>query len=348
MSTITMTSRTSRRLLLLLALALIVAACGGDGGDETAGGADPADSEAPSASGSESSGGSGTLLADQFDLSDVDVHVGTKDFTEMYIMGQISRIALEEAGASVEYTEDLVSPAGTREALMAGEIDTYWEYSGTAWFNFLNQEEAISDPQEQYDAVAEMDMEENNVHWGPAAPFNDQYGLSIQAANELAGEIDTLSDLATFVQENPEQASLCVDSNFANRDDGLPSIEEAYGFTWPDDQLIVSELAVIYSNVGAGEPCTFGMVFTTDGRIQAQDLKVFEDDQGALVSYLMGPTYQNSYYEENQVLDEVFGMIAEPLTEERIIELNRRVAVDGEFPEDVARDYLVEEGFIEG
>ena len=334
--------------VLLLVLALVATACGGDdGGEETAAGEEAtASSEAGSETGSE--GGSGTLLADQFDLSDVDVHVGTKDFTEMYVMGRISQIALEEAGANVEYTEDLVSPAGTREALMAGEIDTYWEYSGTAWFNFLNQEEAISDPQEQYDAVVEMDLEENNVHWGPAAPFNDQYGLAIQAGDELAGEIDTLSDLATFVQENPDQASLCVDSNFANRDDGLPSIEEAYGFEWPDDQLIVSELAVIYSNVGAGEPCTFGMVFTTDGRIQAQDLKVFEDDQGALVSYLMGPTYMNDYYQENQVLDEVFGMIAEPLTEERIIELNRRVAVDGEFPEDVARDYLIEEGFIEG
>lgn len=354
----------TRLFTLLALLALLASACGGGAATsqdtstpaaDAGGDATPAeDAEEPSEGAEEPSEDAeepaegGETLASQYDLSGVEVRVGTKDFTEMLLLGEIARIVLEEAGATVEYTPDLPSPAGARDAMLAGEIDVTWEYTGTAWINYLGNDEPINDPLEQFEAVAEQDLEENEIYWSPPAAFDDTYGIAYRSEAAEDFGITTLSDLATFVTENPDQATLCLDNSFGARNDGLPGLEETYGFTWPQDQLFVSEFGVIYTSTDQGNPCNFGEIFTTDGRIAALDLTVIEDDQNFFLSYLSSLTMPAAFNEENPEIGELFAEVGEPLTEEEMTALNARVDVDGEFEEDVARQWLVDQGFIAG
>ncbi len=323
---------TMRVTALLAALALALAACGdGDGvtGDGDGDGAAP-----------------DNLISENYDLSDVNIRFGSKDFTEQLVLGQIAAKALEAAGASVNLTENLASPDGPRNALLAGEIDAAWEYTGTAWINYLGNEEPIEDPIEQWEAVKQQDLEENNVFWTEPAPFDDTYGFAYprDAVDEFG--IETVSELAEFVQANPDQASLCVDPTFASREDGLPRVEEVYGFQWPRNQLHQSDFGVIYDSVARQNPCNFAEIFTTDGRIGALDLLVLEDDKNAFISYLSAVMMMEDLANEHPDLAGLFEEIGAPITEDVMIDLNERVDVGGEFPEDVAEQYLREQGFI--
>ncbi|HEX2029654.1 MAG TPA: glycine betaine ABC transporter substrate-binding protein [Nitriliruptorales bacterium] len=335
-----MHSRTSTRvtgwLAVLVALTTIAAACGG--GDQPRG---ELAEEAATVSPSED------LLSERYDLSGVTVRFGSKDFTEQLVLGQIASKALEAAGASVRLVEDLPSPAGTRDALLAGEIDAAWEYTGTAWVNYLGHTEPIEDPMEQFEAVKEQDLERNDVFWTQPAPFNDTYGFAYRGEAEEEFGIETVADLVAFVEENPDQATLCVDNNFASRDDGLPRVEKVHDFTWPRDKLTVVDHSILYPSAAEGDPCNFTEVFTTDGRIAALDLKVLEDREGAFISYLSSVMMMSDFAQEHPQLADLFEEIGAPITEELMIELNRRVDVDGEFPEDVAEQYLRDLGFID-
>jgi osmoprotectant transport system substrate-binding protein len=324
--------RTDVRLLAAAtATALLATACG-NGDDEPA-----ADGDGD---------GDGSIQQD-YDFSGLSLHIGTKDFAEQYILAQIVAQALEAAGADVEYTQDLASPDGARNALLAGQVDLAWEYTGTAWINYLGHDEPIDDPMEQYEAVAEQDLEENGVVWSDPAPFDNTYGFAMSREAYEEHGLETVSDLATFVEENPDQATLCADATFPTRDDGLPRIEEVYGFEWPSGSIIGNmDFGVIYSSIADRDPCEFGEIFTTDGRILALDLHVLEDDQNGFISYLSSVMLMQELADEQPELLDLFAELGEPLDEETMTELNAAVDVEGEFPEDVAEQYLRDNGFI--
>src|SRR3712207_2031262 len=107
------------------------------------------------------------------DLTGLEITVGSKEFTEQLILGQIAIQALENAGATVRDRTGLAGTEAAREALESGEIDAYWEYTGTAWITHLGETEPIPDPQDQYRAVADRDLEENGIRWLPPAPANN-------------------------------------------------------------------------------------------------------------------------------------------------------------------------------
>lgn len=332
-------STTARWLALALVLMLALAACGG--GDEAS------DESEGSEGAAGSSEGGGQLISEAYDLSGVSVRLGTKDFTEQLILGQLAKQAWEAAGATVNLTENLPSPAGARDALLAGELDAAWEYTGTAYINYLGHDQPIDDPMEQFEAVKEEDLEENDIFWTDPAPFDDTYGIATRRAFAEENGLQTLQDVADFIEENPDQATLCLDATFATRDDGLVRFEENFDVDWPRNQLTETEFAVIYQSTADGEPCNLGEVFTTDGRIQSLDLALMEDNENTFISYLSAVQIANDFYEENQDLAAVIETITPPLDEARMTELNARVDVDGEFPEDAATQYLQEEGFIE-
>jgi len=331
-----------RWIALVALLLLVLAGCGG-GDEEGAGGS----SEAAGSEGAASEGGGGQLLSESYDLSGTTIRLGSKDFTEQLVLGQIAKQAWEATGATVDLTENLPSPAGARDALLAGELDAAWEYTGTAYINYLDHDEPIEDPMEQYEAVKEEDLEQNDVFWTEPAPFDDTYGIAVRREFAEENDLGTLQDVADFVDANPDQASFCLDSTFASRNDGLPRFEETYGVEWPKDQQTVQEFAAIYQSTADGNPCNFGEVFTTDGRIQSLDLALMEDTDNAFISYLSAVQIANSFYEEHQDMAGVIADIGAPIDEARMTELNALVDVDGEFPEDVAAQYLQEEGFIE-
>jgi osmoprotectant transport system substrate-binding protein len=291
-------------------------------------------------------GGGGGSIAQNFDLSEAEFTVGSKEFTEQLILGQITKQALEAAGASVNDQIGLAGSAAARQALLSSEIDMYWEYTGTGWITHLGETKPIPNSRKQYEAVAERDLEENNVRWLPPAPANNTYAVAVRG--EAYGDLGVkkLSDFGTLIEERPEEATLCTDSEFATRDDGLPGVEKAYGFEFPNENIFELNEGVIYDATDKGDPCNFGMVFETDGRIEALGLRVIEDDKGFFPVYNPSLTVRKEVVEEYPQLVDLFAPITEKLDTKTLQQFNAAVDVDGQLPEEVAEEWLRENGFV--
>jgi osmoprotectant transport system substrate-binding protein len=279
-------------------------------------------------------------------LEGAELTVGSDNYTEQLILGHIAVTALEDAGASVSDQIGLAGTAVVREAAVTGEIDLYWEYTGTAWISFLDETEPIADPEEQYEAVAERDREENDLVWLDPTPFNNTYQIAVreEAYDELG--VETISDLGQLVEDSPEEATLCVGPEFSTRDDGLPGMEAYYGFEFPEENLSLLDDGVIYNEVDSGGACNFGVVFATDGRIEGLDLVTLEDDEQFFPSYNAAVVVREESFEQYPQLEELFAPIAAALDTETMRALNLRVDFDGELPEVVAEDWLRDEGLV--
>lgn len=306
---------------LLVAVALLLAACGGT-----------------------DDGASGGTLS-EYDLSGVDIAVGSKDFDEQLVLGEIMVAAFEAAGAEVENQVNLGGTNVARAALESGEIDVYMEYNGTGWTQHLGLEDPSFDSEELTQGVRERDLEENAIVWLGRSPFNNTYGfVSSPALTEENGGAFDIQSMVDYLRDNPD-ASLCLESEFPSRSDGLVLTEEYAGYDIPDEQITILDTGVIYTETAA-DNCDFGEVFTTDGRIPALELTLVEDP-GVNIVYNVSMTIREEKYEEApEAFDGIAEAILAPLDNERMAELNARVSAEGEDPADVARDYLREEGLI--
>ncbi|MGI8657917.1 MAG: glycine betaine ABC transporter substrate-binding protein [Candidatus Limnocylindria bacterium] len=332
-------SHKGRSFALLGSLALIVAAC-------TGGGASPSDAPSEPAS---TSGGSGEPSASaavgggDVDLSGLTIIVGSKEFTEQLILGEITKQVLENAGATVEDQTGLVGSSTVREALLSGDIDLYWEYTGTGWINHLGNETPVVGSEEQYMAVAEADAE-NGIAWLDPAPFNNTYAIALasEAASELG--LTSMSDLAAYAADNPAETTLCGAAEFLGRDDGLPGLEAAYDFEFSDVSEL--ELGLVYTSIDSQDPCVFGEVFATDGRIAGLDLTVLEDDENFFPSYLPSLNVRQEVLDANPGIADLFAPVSAALDNDTMTALNAQVDVDGEQPADVAAAFLEENGLL--
>lgn len=316
-----------------ITLALVVAVgCGGQGG--------PGNS------------GSGGSIAEEFDFSgpqdSAQFTVGSKDFTEQRILGEISIQALEAAGADVTDRIGIGGNEEVRQALTNDDIDMYWEYTATGWLVHLANPDPISDPQEQYRAVAEEDLKENNIEWLDRAPGNNTYAIAASQSTIDETGVQNISDLAKLAQESPEEATLCYgdENDFSSRADGLPGLEEAYDFEYPEDSQTVVPLDSVYENVAQGERCNFGVVFTTNPLIDENNLQSLEDDENFFAVYNPAMTMTEETLNDYPQLKDLFAPISEELTTETLTELNSQVDVEGKTPANVAEQWLRENGFI--
>lgn len=314
------------------ASALVLAACGGssDSGDSSSSG---------------SAGGS--TVTDTFRLDGISVAVGSKDFDEQLILGQMMVQAFGAAGATVDDKVNLGGTAVARSALESGEIDVYMEYNGTGWTVHLGQEDPSFDSVELTNGVAEMDLEKNNIIWIGRSPFNNTYGFaSSPEATEANGGPFTLQTMMEYVRDNPD-AVVCMESEFPDRPDGLILTEEATGVTLPDGQAKILDTGVIYTET-ANNNCTFGEVFTTDGRIPALGLALVEDP-GVNIVYNVSATIRKEKFDEApESFQGIVDAILAPLSNEKMAELNAEVSADGQEPSAVAKNYLVDQGIIAG
>ena len=339
-----MTSTILRRTLLPAALvaSLALAACGsGDPlaeDDTDAGaGADPAASEGsdPAASEDAAAGGSGSIT------------VGGANFTEMQVMEEMYGALLTDAGYDVE-----IVASDSREiygqALVDGDIDVVPEYAATM-AEFLNREAngaeaevvATGDVTETVEALRAL-AEEQGLYVAEPAEASSQNGFAILESVATENDIATLSDLAAFQPE----IVLAATEECPTRPFCQIGLEETYGFT-------VTELLPLgYGSPQAKQAVVAGeadlvLVGTTDATLEADGLVLLEDDQSLQLADNLVPVF-NAAAAEDTTLVETLDALADVLTTEDLAELNRRVDADRELPADVARDYLVEKGLIEG
>lgn len=273
------------------------------------------------------------------------VSVGAKNFTEQYIMGHMISLLLEEAGFSTSTNFGLSSNA-VRNALTTGQIDMYAEYTGTAWVVYLDHDEQINDPVELYEAVKEEDLEQNDIVWLDRIPVNNTYALAVK--QEFADEhnLDTLSDLAALVNENPEAYSAAIDFEFFERPDGFPALMEHYDMNLPEDQVKTMEIGLSYEALNRGD-VQIAMVFATDGKLRRFNLKVLEDDKNFFTPYNLAVCVRQPVLEQYPEIEEVLAPLADILDQQTMTNLNYQVDGEEREPEDVAQSFLEEQGLLE-
>ncbi|MFN3258837.1 MAG: glycine betaine ABC transporter substrate-binding protein [Ilumatobacter sp.] len=349
------TRQTTRLFAAAAAISLVAAACGSDDdGDavdttdapaETSATDEPAETSAPAPSAEcETAVDEDDSVASltELDFSGIDVNVGSKDFVEQFVLSQLAIVALEAGGANVTDSTNLGGTVVNRDALLAGEIDTYFEYNGTGWTVHLAQEDPSFDPDVLTTDVCVNDLGENDVRWVGVSPFNNTYGFATAGDSPAAG-LD-LQGMMEYVNENPD-ATVCMETEYPNRPDGLVLLEEATGLTIPAGQEQILDVGVIYDETATGN-CTFGEIFTTDGRIPALGLVVVEDP-GVHVLYNVSMTMPDSVYQQApEAFEALADTLLSDLDNDTIAELQRRVSADGEDPRAVAEDYLTQQGLI--
>ena len=287
-----------------------------------------------------------TSVIGAYDLSGIEIAVGSKDFDEQLILGEILVAAFEEAGATVDNKVDLGGTSVARAALESGDIDIYMEYNGTGWAVHLGQDDPSFDPEVLTPGVRELDLAENGIVWIGRSPFNNTYGFaSSPAATEANGGPFTLTSMMEYTQANPD-AIVCMESEFPSRPDGLILTENHSGITLPDSQQLILDTGIIYTETQSNN-CDFGEVYTTDGRIPALGLTLVEDPGVNILYNVSGTMGQDKYNEAPEAFDAIINAILAPLTNVRMAELNGFVSAEGQDAGVVAKEYLVAEGLID-
>ncbi|MFC7843172.1 glycine betaine ABC transporter substrate-binding protein [Streptomyces sp. NPDC057382] len=277
-------------------------------------------------------------------LKGAQLTVTSKSFTEQLILGSIMGIAFEAAGADVIDRTGIQGSIGSREAVRKGDADAGYEYTGTAWITYLGHNRPITDPGEQWEAVKKEDAG-NGLVWLPPSKLDNTYALAMNRKNAEKYGTTTMSEVARLAKSDPGAVKLCVEVEFANRADGLPGMQKRYGMSVPARDITQMDTGIIYTQTAKGS-CTYGEVFTTDGRIKSMDLVVMDDDKKFFPNYNAAPMVNAKTLKEWPAIAEVLNPVTAKLDNAVAQELNAKVDVDGEDPHQVALDWLVKEGFV--
>lgn len=268
--------------------------------------------------------------------------VGSKDFSEQYILAHITSQLLNANGADTTANTSVVGSANVRVALESDQFLGYWEYSGTSWITYNGNTTPIVGEQAQFDATKKADAA-NGIAWLDPAPFNNTYALAILSDKAKSLGVTKLSDIAKLPAADQ---TFCIESEFSTRDDGWPGLKKAYGIDVPDSNVSMLDTGVIYDTTSKGKVCNFGEVFATDGRISALGLTVMQDDKSFF------PVYQGAFTVKQATLDKypgiakVIALVSSKLTTPEMQRLNSLADVEGQAPEDIAKDWLTEQGLL--
>ncbi|NKX86350.1 glycine betaine ABC transporter substrate-binding protein [Nocardia coubleae] len=276
--------------------------------------------------------------------------VTSKSFTEGVLLGKITATYLAAAGASITDLTGAPGSASSRQAQLNGDADVLWEYTGTGWVNYHNETETIVDPQELWQRVHDVEKRDHDLEWLAPANFNDTYAF---AASTPTAERLGVRSLSAVAQLPVAERTFCVDDEFFSRSDGFIPMLAKYGIPYNDPNGVPAgnvtrmDAGVVYTATAKGEPCRFGMVYTTDGRVKNLNLVVLEDDKKFFLPYSGTAVVRGAVIEAHPQLRPLLGAISERLTDDLMRELNGRVDIDGEDPADVAYEWLKSANLIE-
>lgn len=314
--------------LLLLALCFGVAACGDDDNDK---------------SGDSGNGSSNaSVIESNPDNSSKTITVGSKNFTEQFILGEIYAQALEAAGYKVKRQLNLGSEQIALKALKSGRVDAYPEYTGTALTAFfkVDTDDIPKNLGQAYSQTKDGFAKENLTALKPT-PFTDSNGFAVTEKTSKDLGVKNLSDL----KGKSGDLTISGGPECAERTDCLKGLEDVYGLDFK--RFVSIDLAKRWDAITSGQS-DVGLVFTTDGRIKTDKLVLLKDDKGLF------PPYNATFVVRDQAIDDAgpdlrstIEQVQGDLSTEVMQELNSRVDVDKEKPADVARAYLKESGYIE-
>jgi osmoprotectant transport system substrate-binding protein len=269
-----------------------------------------------------------------------------KNFTEALVLEKVAVLALQAAGFDVTDLANVPGSQPVRKLMTSGQADVSWEYTGTGWLVYLGKKEGIADEQKQWQAVHDADLK-NGITWLPPAEMNNTYAMAVRS--EAVPDLGGISTLSGIAELPVEERTFCIEAEFNSRPDGMSGMLESYGIPRgsgvPNSNIGIYDTGAVYAATNRGA-CNFGEVFTTDGRIEALDLTVLEDDKNYFPAYNAAVNVNTETLTEYPKIADVFAPITDALTNDVMRDLNGQVDVEGKEPADVAFNWMVELGFI--
>ncbi|MDO9111561.1 MAG: glycine betaine ABC transporter substrate-binding protein [Desulfatirhabdiaceae bacterium] len=271
--------------------------------------------------------------------------IGSKNFTEQQILGEIMIQLLDSRGFKCEDKTGLGGTLVARKALENGQIDMYMEYTGTALVTMLKEKDVITDPKACYDFVKKADLERNGLVWLPYMSFNNTYCLLMRREDAAQKKIKTLSDLSAYIKANPTKVRFGTNDEFYARPDGYKPLQKKYDFQFPDDKIIKMAPGLLYKALQDKE-IEVSMGFATDGRIKGMNLVILEDDQNYFPVYNPAPVVKKEIAAKYPELEKIFSELSTKLDTQTMTDLN--YAVDGEHKpvKDVVAAFLKGAGLV--
>jgi osmoprotectant transport system substrate-binding protein len=324
--------RSSRWTALLMLVALALGACGGD--DDDSGGDDSAKQaeEAPAA---------GTIQKNDQNAS-TKLVIGSKNFTEQKVLGEIYAQALAAAGYEVSTELNLGDEKTALKALEQGDISGYPEYTGTALLSFFGYT-ADRIPKDGLVAFskAKEGFAKKDLTALPLTPFTSSNEVAVTKETADKYGLQKISDLSKVANK----LTLYGSPECRQRLDCLLGLEKVYGLKFK--KFVPVDLALRHEVLAKGQ-ADVSIVFTTDPQIKREGEVLLEDDKG------MFPPYNSTLVVRNDViqkagpdLETTVAQVSKGLTDEVMQELNARVDLDKKTPDVVAGEYLSEAGYVQ-
>lgn len=260
------------------------------------------------------------------------IRVGTKDFTENLIVGELYALALEDVGYQVERVPNIAGSV-IHASIVNNEIDLYPEYTGTGLLVVL-KEDLLTDPEEVYQKVKEGYNKQFQITWLQYSKANDGAGLVIRTEVSKELGITTITDL----QAHASEVRFASQGEVDLREDGIPALEKVYGkFDWKSSKVYDNGLKY---EVLKNDEADVAPAYTTEGQlVNTNEYTLLEDDKQVWPPYNLAPVIRNSVLEANPEIEDAINKVSEKLDTKTITALNAKVDVDKEEYEKVALDF---------
>ena len=267
------------------------------------------------------------------------IRVGSKNFTEEFILGEMYAQMLENAGFKVERKLNLGATPVAQQALVSNQLDLYPEYTGTGLLTVLKLP-TNSDSQAVYNTVKDGYLKQFNLVWLDQSPMNDTEALAMTQAGSQKFGIKTFSDLAA----KADQIVMVGPPEFQEREDGLPGLKKAYG-GFNVKQFKAVDPGLRYQALTSGQADVV-VAFSTDGQISADHLVLLQDDKHVYPPYHVAPVVRKQALDANPKIADVLNSLAPKITDDVMSQLNEQVDAGKKEPKDVAHAFLVQQGLI--
>jgi osmoprotectant transport system substrate-binding protein len=268
--------------------------------------------------------------------------VSGKAFTEQQIMTAMTVALLKAKGFTPDRKAGMGS-AAVRAAMENGQIDVYWEYTGTALGVYNKITDKFASADDAYRKVKEVDAAKGIV-WLNMSTVNNTYGFAMNRDDAQKRSIVTMSDLAKAVKGGAK-LTFASNAEFYARPDGLPGWQTTYGFEFDRDNVKRMDTGLTYSALKDRQVDT-AVVFATDGRIPAFNFVVLKDDKNYAAPYNLTPVVRKEILDKNPKIAEALNALAAKLNDDNMAKLNASVDVDKKTPEEVAESFLKANGLI--
>ena len=266
------------------------------------------------------------------------IRIGARVFTEQTLLAEITSQYLNSKGYNAQVTGGLGSSLA-RSAHESGQLDMVWEYTGVSLVAYNHVTDKL-DSQQSYDRVKELDAKKGLI-WLHPSKFSNTYALALpQKVAEEFPQINSVSDLNKALRDpQNKDALVALDTEFANRSDGLQGMVKLYDMDLTRRNIRQMDAGLVYTALKNGQVFA-GLVYTTDGRLSAFNLKLLEDDMHYSPDDTAAPVVSKAYLDKHPELEGLLKPLADLFDDETMRQLNARVDVDHESPSKVAADFL--------